>query len=179
MCYILSSLIKENRDLSEHFFNLKKWDTALLLASLGIPVNDMCLIRNGTFLKEAQQVVRKFFQLNNLTENDKILIRAEHENSLCESQVKGVQLNIADGLDFIQKLLNENYNVIVVKSPGNRLSYNKSFIILVDKHGNFTIELLGKGFDATDLSKGRICPEIIIQNKWGNHLIEIVFDKNK
>lgn len=177
MYCILSSLLKNKHNLSEYFFNLKKWDTALLLSSLGVPVNDMCLIRKGTPVEEAFFAVKTFFQLNNLKENNKVLIRAERENSLCETQIKGIQLNFTDAFDLTLKLLNEDYNVIMVKSPGERLSYNKSFIILIDKHGNFIVELLGKGFDATDLTKGRIGPEIVIRNKWGYNIIELALAK--
>lgn len=177
MYYILSSLEQEKQDLSEYFFNLKKWDTALLLANLNIPINNMCLIRKETPLNQALHAVKDFFQLNNLKQNEKILIRAEREQSLCESQIKGVQLDFYDASKLVSKLIFENYNIIMVNSPGNRLSYNKSFIVLIDKYGNFVIELLGKGFDATDLSKGRINPEIIIQNKWDYNITDVAFTK--
>lgn len=165
MHYIVSSLEKEKQNLSEYFFNLKKWDTALLLASLNIPINDMCLIRKGTSFVQALQAVKNFFQLHNLEPSKKVLVRVEKEDSLCENKINGVQLNFYDTSNLILKLITKNYNIILVDSPGDRLSYNKSFIVLVDKYGNFIIEILGKGFDATDLSKGRINPEIVIRNK--------------
>ncbi len=177
MHYIVSSLEKEKQNLSEYFFNLKKWDTALLLASLNIPINDMCLIRKGTSFVQALQAVKNFFQLHNLDPSKKVLVRVEKEDSLCENKINGVQLNFYDTSNLILKLITKNYNIILVDSPGDRLSYNKSFIVLVDKYGNFIIEILGKGFDATDLSKGRINPEIVIRNKWNYNITDVAFAK--
>lgn len=129
-----------------------------MLMYAGFRVLDASFISPQALRVDAQRIIMDF--ANRLSEN-KILIRTDGGKEKGAYPRGGNSLVIEQALETIPKILSANRAVILM-SPTNRFTNKLSANFYLDCSGAFHIEVLGPGFDVSDLNRGLVNPEISI-----------------
>ena len=138
-----------------------KWSSLCLLTYAGFRVLDAAFISPQALKADARRIIIDF--ANRLSEN-KILIRTDGGKETGAYPRGGNSLSIEQSLETVPKILSANRAVILM-SPTNRFTNKLSANLHLDHSGIFYIEVLGPGFDVSDLNRGLVNPEISIAVK--------------
>lgn len=145
-----------------------KWSSLCLLMYAGFRVLDAVFISPQALRADTQRIIIDF--ANRLSAN-KILIRTDGGKEKGAYLRGGNSLVIEQALETIPKILSANRAVILM-SPTNRFTNKLSVNFYLDYLGAFHIEVLGPGFDVSDLNRGLVNPEISIAIEnicWGDY----------
>ncbi len=159
-------------DLSEHdlwtqFVSMRypKWSTSCLLKYLHLPVLDSLLIYPSAAIDEVNRALQRFMLVDKL---DRILIRTDSGRESGDYIRGGNSLDFDRAIKMTMKMLRIG-RAVVAMTPTNRFNNKLTVNLGLDAEGFFHIELLGPGFDLSDLNRGLVSPELsftISQINW-------------
>lgn len=132
---------------------MEKIETYLFLARIKCPVLKSVLIDSNEIIDPL--LIEK---LKNYFNNSKVTVRYQYIKPSCHPIQGGNKYNLE--ANTISKLQNP-YSLLWILEPINRLE-NKYGINLHFKQNYCTIEIVGKGFDVSDLNRGQVSPHEII-----------------
>lgn len=154
---LLSELSHQDLALSERT-SFPKWSTLCRLRLIGLPTLDAVFIepRSQEFLDEA---VHRFCTKTQAT---RILIRSDGGLETKSYYRGGNSFEVSAAIEEARHLLASNRAVILME-PTNRFTNRESANLLISSDGDLVIELLGPGFDVSDLNRGGLLPEFSFQ----------------
>lgn len=133
-----------------------------ILRLLGLPTLDAALIEPSLPIAKCSERLRSFAKSLDLT---RVLIRIENPYFRFTSRRGGDSTSVARAEHTMQQLHREGFAVIVME-PTNRFTNRLSMNSCLSRGGSMVIELLGPGFDVSDLNRGDVTPQF--QASWRN-----------
>lgn len=124
-----------------------------------IPHLDGILIARTVKLADA---VRQAHEFGDLLKSKTLMWRSDGRSEAKEYRQGGMTLPVGRLSTSLETLLAAGRDVIILE-PLNRFSHRKAFSAIVTDDGNITVECLGAGFDGSDLQRGFVTPEMILQ----------------
>lgn len=158
---LLSSLTEEELVGAERQY--PKWATMCQLRRLCLPTLDAVLVtpgRNRSALDGAIAALAK------ATGKDRLLIRSDGGAEAHRYYRGGNTFLLADAAPKAAGLLNSGRAVILME-PTNRFTNCVAAVLRIDRdsksrHGTFTLEALGPGYDVADLTRGGLPPQVTV-----------------
>jgi hypothetical protein len=138
-----------------------KWATMCQLRRLGLPVLDGTLIIPG---QDQHTLEAGIAALATATGQDQVMIRSDGGAETRRYYKGGNTFPLAGAVSKAAGLLETGRAVIVMEST-SRFANQLSALLRMDRdgrHGAFTIEALGPGYDVADLTRGGIPPQVSI-----------------
>lgn len=135
-----------------------KWSTLCFLKYLEYNILPAYLLEPNIKSTELENIVIDFA---NSIRSNQLLIRTDGGKEIGSYPKGGNSLTVENVLPFVQNILSNNRAVILMK-PTNRFTNKLAINFLLDKSGSLIIDILGPGFDVSDLNRGIISPEISI-----------------
>jgi hypothetical protein len=140
-----------------------KWATMCQLRRLGLPTLDAVLVtprQNHLALDEA------IAALANATGQDQLMVRSDGGAETHHYYRGGNTFPLADAAAKAAELLKTG-RAIILMEPTNRFTNCLTAVLRIDRdcrgrHGTFTVEALGPGYDVADLTRGGILPQVIV-----------------
>jgi hypothetical protein len=147
-----------------------KWATMCQLRRLGFPVLDGILIIPG---QERHTLAAGIAALATATGQDQVMIRSDGGAETRRYYKGGNTFPLADAISKAAGLL-EAGRAVIVMEPTSRFTNQLSALLRMDRdgrHGVFTVEALGPGYDVADLTRGGIPPQVSITADvdWAHH----------
>lgn len=134
-----------------------------------IPHLDAVLIERDTPLNRALTIVNQFAAYLGSRE---IMWRSDGRTEHKEYRQGGITLPIDVIASAIETLLAAKRDVILLE-PLNRFSHLKSFSAVLTADGTLIVECLGAGYDASDLQRGHVLPEVVVRGELETGLISL------
>jgi hypothetical protein len=138
-----------------------KWATMCQLRRLGLPVLDGILIVPG---QDRQALDAAITALATATGQDHVMIRSDGGAETRRYYKGGNTFPLAGAASKAAGLLEAGRAVIVMEST-SRFTNQLSALLRMDRdgrHGTFTVEALGPGYDVADLTRGGIPPQVSV-----------------
>jgi hypothetical protein len=140
-----------------------KWATMCQLRRLGLPTLDAVLVtprQNRPALDAAVATLAK------ATGQDRLLIRSDGGAEVHRYYRGGNTFPLAHAVPKAAGLLKAGRAVILME-PTNRFTNCVTAVLRIDRdirgrHGTFTLEALGPGYDVADLTRGGIPPQVTV-----------------
>ena len=140
-----------------------KWATMCQLRRLGLPTLDAVLV---TPRQDHLALDRAIATLAKETGQDRLLIRSDGGAEAHRYYRGGNTFPLADAATKATGLLKAGRAVILTE-PTNRFTNGLTAVLRIDRdsrgrHGTFTVEALGPGYDVADLTRGGIPPQVTV-----------------
>ena len=136
-----------------------KWNTLCLLRHLSMPTLDAMFIPPGTNRYHIIQAASMF--MGHLGQNE-LVIRSDGGREGRQYFFGGASLPIEPLISIASELSASNRALIFLE-PTNRFNNRLSVNILISSRGSMHIELLGPGYDVSDLNRGGVLPLFVIK----------------
>jgi len=159
----LSETVLEREAENTHF---PKWNTLCLLRSLHLPTLDGALLLPGTSKSHVEALVDKFSSLLGVT---RLLVRSDGGREITDYYKGGNTLLLSQVVELTLSLLQSNRAVILLE-PTNRFQNRLSVNFLASRRAGLVVEILGPGYDASDLNRAGVPPKYVIQGDAVNWL---------
>jgi hypothetical protein len=155
---ILSSLSQDQ--LWDNFVNSRypKWSSLCLLKYLGYRVLDSTVIYPEATRSQTQRAIHNFATRLRL---QKILLRTDGGRESGPYPRGGNSVEKYHALELVLKF-QQSRRAVILMQPTNRFTNKLSMNLHLNSSGSFHIDILGEGFDVSDLNRGLITPEISI-----------------
>ena len=167
---LLSTLTEDELAAPDHRY--PKWATMCQLRRLGLPTLDAILI---TPRQDHLALDRAIATLANATGQDRLMVRSDGGAETNRYYRGGNTFPLADAAAKAAGLLKTGRAIILVE-PTNRFTNCLTAVLRIDRdsrgrHGTFTVEALGPGYDVADLTRGGIPPQVtvIAEADWSAH----------
>jgi hypothetical protein len=134
-----------------------KWSSMCLLRWLGIETLDAALIVPGTAVVDIEGTL---MALALRTRGGRVMLRTDTPHETTNYVRGGNSFVVSDALLCTQKILADRRAVIGLE-PTNRFTNRATINIGVDALGHWRSEIIGPGFDASDLQRDGTPPEYI------------------
>jgi hypothetical protein len=149
--------------LAEADARYPKWATMCQLRRIGLPVLDAVLITPG---QDRHALDSAIAALVEATGQDQVLIRSDGGTEARRYYKGGNTFPAATAASKAAGLL-EAGRAVIVMEPTNRFTNRLTALLRMDRvsrggDGTFTIEALGPGYDAADLTRGGISPQVTV-----------------
>jgi hypothetical protein len=152
----LLSLLTKDQCWDEFIYSkYPKWGSMCLLRYLGHRVLNAAFIDPLSSTEEIKSIVLNF--IGN-TGSKKILIRTDGGKEKGSYIRGGNSIEVEKASEQILKILSLNRAVILME-PTNRFTNKLAINMQADNLGIFRIDILGPGFDVSDLNRGLVNPE--------------------
>ena len=140
-----------------------KWATMCQLRRLGLPTLDAVLV---TPRQDHLALDGAIATLAKETGQDRLLIRSDGGAEAHRYYRGGNTFPLADAATKAAGLLKAGRAVILTE-PTNRFTNGLTAVLRIDRdsrgrHGTFTVEALGPGYDVADLTRGGIPPQVTV-----------------
>jgi hypothetical protein len=158
---LLSSLTEEELIGADRRY--PKWSTMCQLRRLCLPTLDAVLV---TPRQERLALDEAITTLAEATGQDQLLIRSDGGAEVSRYYKGGNTFPLADAAIKAGGLLKAGRAVILTE-PNNRFTNCLTAVLRIDRdsrgrHGTFTVEALGPGYDVADLTRGGIPPQVTV-----------------
>jgi hypothetical protein len=140
-----------------------KWATMCQLRRLGLPTLDAVLV---TPREDHLALNRAIATLAKATGQDRLLIRSDGGAETHRYYRGGNTFPLADITTKAAGLL-KGGRAVILTEPTNRFTNCLTAVLRIDRdsrgrHGTFTVEALGPGYDVADLTRGGIPPQVTV-----------------
>jgi hypothetical protein len=140
-----------------------KWATMCQLRRLGLATLDAVLV---TPRQDHLALDRAIATLANATGQDRLMVRSDGGAETHRYYRGGNTFPLADTAGKAAWLLKAGRAVILME-PTNRFTNCLTAVLRIDRgspgrHGTFTVEALGPGYDVADLTRGGIPPQVTV-----------------
>ena len=158
---LLSTLTDD--ELAAPDYRYPKWATMCQLRRLGLPTLDAVLI---TPRQDHLALDRAISTLANATGQHRLMIRSDGGAETNRYYRGGNTFPVADAAAKATGLLKTG-RAIILMEPTNRFTNRHTAVLRIDRdsrgrHGTFTVEALGPGYDVADLTRGGIPPQVTV-----------------
>jgi hypothetical protein len=158
---LLSTLTESELAAADHRY--PKWATLCQLRSLGLPTLDAVLI---TPRQDHVALDGAIAALANATGQDRLMVRSDGGAETHRYYRGGNTFPLADAAAKAAELLKTG-RAIILMEPTNRFTNCLTAVLRIDRdrrgrHGTFTVEALGPGYDVADLTRGGIPPQVSV-----------------
>jgi hypothetical protein len=158
---LLSTLTEEELAAADHRY--PKWATMCQLRRLGLPTLDAVLI---TPRQDHLGLGEAIASLADATGQDRLMVRSDGGAETNRYYKGGNTFPLADAAAKAAGLL-ETGRAIILMEPTNRFTNYLTAVLRIDResrgrHGTFTVEALGPGYDVADLTRGGIPPQVTV-----------------
>lgn len=148
----------QNLDFFRTFFRgFHKIESALILKALGFPVLDLVIVN------QFDQYVSNFLQ--NTYPSQRFGIRTDRKEELTNAPRGGYIVDVRDLNKYLQEIVKDERVAMLTKMPvGDELGrYDQIYSMnLHFTEENLKFEIVGQGFDGSDLNRGDISPHQVI-----------------
>ena len=155
---ILSNLSEDELRSEASLRPWPKWSTLCVLRLLGLPTLDAALVPVGTSRYTARQILDLFAAQNGLSH---LLVRSDAPKESKQYFRGGDSPSIGQAAALMMELLSLGRSVILME-PTNRFSNRLSISARITSDGQLDFEILGPGYDVSDLNRGGIPPQFIV-----------------
>lgn len=140
-----------------------KWATMCHLRRIGLPVLNAVLLTPG---QDHLALDAAIATLATATGQDKIMVRSDGGVETRHYYRGGNTFSLIDAASRAASLLTAGRAVILME-PTNRFTNCLAAVLRMDRgnqgrHGTFTVEALGPGYDVADLTRGGIVPQVTV-----------------
>jgi hypothetical protein len=140
-----------------------KWASMCQLRRIGLPVLDAVLVIPG---QDRRTLAAAIAALTAATGHDQVLIRSDGGTETRRYYKGGNTFPAGMAASKAAGLL-EAGRAVIVMEPTNRFTNRLTALLRMDRagpgtDGTFTIEALGSGYDAADLTRGGIPPQVTV-----------------
>jgi hypothetical protein len=140
-----------------------KWATMCQLRRLGLPVLDAVLIAQG---QDHQALDAGIATLAAATGQDQVMVRSDGGAETRRYYKGGNTFSLAEAASKAAGLL-EAGRAVILMEPSNRFTNRLTALLRMDRgsngrDGTFIVEALGPGYDAADLTRGGITPQVTV-----------------
>jgi hypothetical protein len=135
-----------------------KWNSMCLLRAMGAETLEAALIDPLYTTPTASEIGSILARFASLIGTDKVMIRTDVRREVKEYIRGGNSYRLADAVMHATDILSAGRAVILLE-PTNRFTNQATISIGVDASGDWRAEILGAGFDASDLQRGGTPPE--------------------
>jgi hypothetical protein len=158
---LLSTLTED--DLAGTDRHYPKWATMCQLRRLGLPTLDAVLV---TPRQDHLALGGAIAALANATGQDRLMVRSDGGAETRRYYRGGNTFPLADAAAKAARLLKTG-RAIILMEPTNRFTNRLAAVLRIDRasrgrHGTFTVEALGPGYDVADLTRGGIPPQVTV-----------------
>src|SRR2546421_9335336 len=151
---ILSLLTPRQLEFEARATHFPKWNTMCLLKLLGLPTLDAAFIPPGTERQIARSLVSYFASYIG---KNTLLVRSDGGREAKAYPVGGNSLAVPDVVRLGLAQLADHRAALLLE-PTNRFNNRRTVQTLIDPEQNMSIEILGPGFDVSDLTRGGVSP---------------------
>lgn len=156
---VLSELEKQGLAEQARLSPFPKWSTLCLLRTIGCPTLDACYVPPGMDGGGVHDAVHGFARKTCLTH---VALRSDGGIESTQYYRGGHVLPLNRAIEVCRDLVGKKRAVVLVE-PTNRFRNRLNLNVLFDRRGDFIIEILGQGYDTSDLNRGGIRPQIVIR----------------
>jgi hypothetical protein len=140
-----------------------KWATMCQLRRIGLPVLDAVLLMPG---QDHLALDAAIAMLASATRQDKLMVRSDGGVETHRYYKGGNTFPLVDAASKAERLL-EAGRAVILMEPTNRFTNCLTAVLRMDRddrgsRGNFTVEVLGPGYDVADLTRGGIPPQVTV-----------------
>lgn len=140
-----------------------KWATMCQLRRIGLPVLDAVLLVPG---QDHTALDAAIVTLACASGQDRLMVRSDGGAETHHYYKGGNTFTLADAASKAADLLQAGRAVILME-PTNRFTNCLAAVLRLDRdnrsrHGTFTVEALGPGYDVADLTRGGIPPQVTV-----------------
>ena len=136
-----------------------KWGTLCLLRYLGFHTLDALFIHWTTSEVMIREAVTTFTSALGF---DKVLVRTDAVKEEGAYPRAGNTISTDRAIRFLLQL-KTTHRVAILMHPTNRFTNRRAIVLHMLAAGEFRIEVLGPGFDVSDLNRGLVPPELSVQ----------------
>lgn len=138
-----------------------KWNSLCALRLLGMPVLDSAFIPP---LSEAPEIAASINALLRRSGSDRVMMRSDggRETKIYHRGGNSYQLPEAT---IQAEMLSRQGRAVIFFEPTNRFDNRFSINIIHDVNGICFAEILGGGYDASDLNRGGVLPAVVVRLK--------------
>lgn len=136
-----------------------KWSTACLLKYLGCSVVDACYLLPEDDPAKRNDIITHFRERGKWAS---LLVRSDGGSERSDYHRGGYTLPSSRIPSEVDTLLEMNRGVLLFE-PVDRFRNRLAVNLLIDRCGQLVMEMLGPGFDVTDLNRGGITAEVIVR----------------
>jgi hypothetical protein len=133
----------------------QKWATLALLRYLGLPTLD------ATFVPAhcgATEVHRQLVRFAEFLDVDQLMLRSDGGLEVAAYHRGGNTIPLAKAVEIAIELSDQGRAVIAME-PTNRFANRIVIGMVASRDGEFSFEILGPGYDASDLARGGVPPQ--------------------
>jgi hypothetical protein len=157
----LSTLTEDELAAADHRY--PKWATMCQLRRLGLPTLDAVLV---TPRQDHLALGKAIATLADAAGQDRLMVRSDGGAETHRYYRGGNTFSLADAAAKGAWLLRAGRAVILME-PTNRFTNCLTAVLRIDRdsrgrNGTFTVEALGPGYDAADLTRGGIPPQVTV-----------------
>lgn len=138
-----------------------KWSSMCLLRALGAPTLEALLIEPDTNLALRDEITEAIQQFQNRTKVNRVMLRTDRQRETKSYLRGGNSYTLEKAVDVAIEIAEAGRTVIILE-PTDRLANQLTISIAVEPNGQWWAELLGPGFDASNLQRGEVPPELIV-----------------
>lgn len=160
---ILSALPPDALHESAASTSFPKWNTLCLLRLLGLPTLDATFIQPRLERRLIQQDLRVF---SDRIGSRKLLVRSDGGREQAQYFRGGNSLPLNRAISLTQRLSAAGRAVICLE-PTDRFRNRLTLNFLGAHDGTFAIEILGPGYDVSDLNRGGVPPHYVLRGELG------------
>jgi hypothetical protein len=158
---LLNTLTEDELAAADHRY--PKWATMCQLRRLGLPTLNAVLI---TPRQDHLALDGAIATLANATGQDRLMVRSDGGSETNRYYRGGNTFPLADAAAKAAGLLKTG-RAIILMEPTNRFTNCLTAVLRIDResrgrHGTFTVEALGPGYDVADLTRGGIPPQVTV-----------------
>lgn len=136
-----------------------KWATACLLRSLGLPTLDCCLLLPESNAQSQAEAAERFACRH---QTDRLLVRSDGGSEVRSYYRGGNTFGLSAAIRVCQELTLGGRAAILAQ-PTSRFSNRLAVNFAAERDGRFLVEMLGPGYDVSDLNRGGVLPQVIIR----------------
>lgn len=136
-----------------------KWSTSCLLRYLDLATLDSALVTPDEPTEKIESTARAFA---GLTTNEGLMVRSDARAETKQYYRGGNTFPVGDAIREAQSLHADGRAVLFLE-PTNRFNNLLSVNLVMDRDSGLSMEVLGRGFDVSDLNRGGIVPELSVQ----------------
>ena len=136
-----------------------KWESMCLLRAVGAPTLEAMLIAPMHTSEDDELIKSRLSLFSQVIDSEKVMLRAAPRRET--SNIRGGNTYSYDEAENMIRNSHRERRAVIVLEPTDRLCNRLNIGIAVEPNGNWQAEILGAGFDASDLMRGTTLPEFI------------------
>ena len=157
----LSNALLEKEAAGSRF---PKWSTLCLLRWLDLPTLDGAFLLPGTSVSHIESTINEFASLLCVKQ---LLVRSDGGREGTSYFVGGNTLHLSKVFELTDTLL-QSGRAVILQEPTDRFNNRLTVNFLAACEGRFVVEILGPGYDVSDLNRGGVTPQYVIHGDVGN-----------